>query len=93
MRNLILTFLKMFARGDVVRVIDPGWTYSTYEAMFKELNFKNLRKNPSFKKNTIAIILDIHLAMYKILDPITEKESLINAEGIELYKNNNLWWY
>ena len=46
----------MYNIADIVVVIDPGETYSSYKFMFEKLTLKNKIDNPSFSKGTIAQI-------------------------------------
>jgi hypothetical protein len=71
--------------GDIVRVVAPGATYSTYSDLFEELGFFNRTINNSFKEDTIAQIFATKSENGNKLFAIRDREgneSLIGERGI-----------
>lgn len=75
--------------GDIVKVINPGKTYSIYDIKFKELNFKNKKVNNEYKAEHIAKVFNIckhensnEGTLYALRD-IEGNECLINEKGIQ----------
>jgi len=46
--------MEKFKVGDKVQVVEPGRTYTTYEAMFKRLGFRDTKKNEFFQPGLVA---------------------------------------
>jgi hypothetical protein len=46
--------MEKFKVGDKVQVVEPGRTYTTYEAMFKKLGFRDTKKNEFFQPGLVA---------------------------------------
>jgi hypothetical protein len=51
--------MEKFKVGDKVQVVEPGRTYTTYDAMFKKLGFKDMKENVSFKQGLVAEVFAI----------------------------------
>ena len=51
--------MEKFKVGDKVQVVEPGRTYTTYEAMFKKLGFRDTKKNEFFQPGLIAEVFVI----------------------------------
>jgi hypothetical protein len=46
--------MTKFKVGDKVQVVEPGRTYTTYEAMFKRLGFNDIKRNECFQEGLVA---------------------------------------
>src|SRR5690606_3094476 len=48
-----------FKVGDNVKVVYGGYSYTSYDKMFRKLNFRNTDKNPSAPNGTIGTVFDV----------------------------------
>lgn len=94
-----------FKVGNIIKVIEKGYTYSRYDLIFKLLNFKNTYENEwdnYYKKEREQFrieALTIHpsqtmddgskIILYKIVGLKTNKEILIDQRGIMLIEPYN----
>lgn len=79
--------LFMYNIGDIVVVVDPGETYSSYKKIFEKLNLKNKIENPSFSKGTIAQVFayTAHEARSDVLFAIrdnNDNECVVGQKGL-----------
>lgn len=78
-------------KGDIVRIVRPGSTYSRYTDIFIKLNFNDTVDNPSWKMGDVGQIFDIcehpdrPIKLYALVDK-DGRECLIGEDGIELLK-------
>ena len=51
--------MEKFKVGDKVQVVDSGRTYTTYDAMFKKLGFRDTHKNEFFQPGLVAEVFAV----------------------------------
>jgi len=79
--------MTKFKVGDTVLVENPGNTYTTYDAMFKKLGFRNTDENTAFDKGQTAVVFAVgeHLDSGRTLLALERAggfQSLVGAEGV-----------
>ena len=78
--SIMFYFVFMYNIGDIVVVIDPGESYTSYKKMYEWLNLKNKERNPSFKKETVAQVFAHR--MHEVSSD-TQCIAIIDADGNE----------
>lgn len=48
-----------FKVGDNVKVVESGYSYTTYDMMFRRLNFRNPNENPIAPKGTVGTVFGV----------------------------------
>jgi hypothetical protein len=51
--------MKKIKVGDKVQVVNPGYTYSSYDAMFVEMGFTNQRVNEGFQRGLVVEVFAV----------------------------------
>ena len=51
--------MTKFKVGDKVQIVESGRTYTTYEAMFKKLGFRDTKKNEFFQPGLVAEVFAV----------------------------------
>ena len=81
--------------NDLVRIIDPGKTYSTHREMFAQLGFKDEYENSSWNKGEIGRVFGISTRdednnnLYAVVHA-DGSECLISGAGIELVQQTTI---
>lgn len=89
-------FYNMITIGTVVKVVSPGFVYSTYTEMFKRMGFENKKENEPILTSTGGDLINNHFKVFGILlHPLRNgvilcgivdtngKELLIDLRGLE----------
>ncbi len=79
--------MTKFKVGDTVLVENPGNTYTTYDAMFKKLGFRNTDENTAFDKGQTAAVFAVgeHRDSGRTLLALERADGaqcLVGAEGV-----------